>query len=157
MQATHINFICPMRFDNFPLDTQTCKFQVRIKNNSPLICYRHQVCVQVGSYSYDMAKMVFTQTNKVQGYVKTAHSVVLDYAVKPRIPIFLKIMIHLYQVFYIRFTFFAHWNYWNRNIDHGMLHMFQVNVMELSADDQVLGYGELGNFSVAGFEMVLNR
>ena len=21
-QATHINFICPMRFDNFPLDTQ---------------------------------------------------------------------------------------------------------------------------------------
>ena len=28
-QATHINFICPMRFDNFPLDTQTCKFQVR--------------------------------------------------------------------------------------------------------------------------------
>ena len=38
-----------------------------------------------------------------------------------------------------------------------MLHMFQVNVMELSADDQVLGYGELGNFSVAGFEMVLNR
>ena len=29
--------------------------------------------------------------------------------------------------------------------------------MELSADDQVLGYGELGNFSVAGFEMVLNR
>ena len=95
MQATHINFICPMRFDNFPLDTQTCKFQVRIKNNSPLICYRHQVCVQVGSYSYDMAKMVFTQTNKVQGYVKTAHSVVLDYAVKPRIPI-LKIMIYLY-------------------------------------------------------------
>ena len=34
---------------------------------------------------------------------------------------------------------------------------FQVNVMELSAEDQVLGYGELGNFSVAGFEMVLNR
>ena len=34
---------------------------------------------------------------------------------------------------------------------------FQVNVMELSGDDQVLGYGELGNFSVAGFEMVLNR
>jgi len=92
-QATHINFICPMRFDNFPLDTQTCKFQV-------------------GSYSYDMAKMIFTQTNKVQGYVKTAHSVVLDYA---------------------------------------------VNVMELSAEDQVLGYGELGNFSVAGFEMRLIR
>jgi len=92
-QATHINFICPMRFDNFPLDTQTCKFQV-------------------GSYSYDMAKMTFTQTNKVQGYVKTAHSVVLDYA---------------------------------------------VNVLQLRPEDQILGYGELGNFSVAGFEMVLNR
>ena len=49
-QATHINFICPMRFDAFPLDTQSCKFQV-------------------GSYSYDMTKMNFTQTNKVQGYV----------------------------------------------------------------------------------------
>ena len=32
-----------------------------------------------------MAKMVFTQTNKVQGYVKTAHSVVLDYAVRQQI------------------------------------------------------------------------
>ena len=35
----------------------------------------------MGSYSYDMAKMIFTQSNKVSGYVKTAHSVVLDYAV----------------------------------------------------------------------------
>ena len=25
MQATHINFICPMRFDTFPLDTQVWK------------------------------------------------------------------------------------------------------------------------------------
>merc|ERR1711884_1027662 len=49
LKATHINFICPMRFDNFPLDTQTCKFQV-------------------GSYSYDMSKMAFDQTSKVQGY-----------------------------------------------------------------------------------------
>ena len=41
-----------------------------------------QTCkFQVGSYSYDMAKMIFTQSNKVSGYVKTAHSVVLDYAV----------------------------------------------------------------------------
>ena len=75
--------------------------------------------------------MTFTQTNKVQvrrlsnecnvvnvneihvqGYGKTAHSVVLDYA---------------------------------------------VNVKQLKPEDQMLGYGELGNFSVAGFEMVLNR
>ena len=27
-QATHITFICPMRFDKFPLDTQRCKFKV---------------------------------------------------------------------------------------------------------------------------------
>jgi hypothetical protein len=34
-QATHITFICPMRFDKFPLDTQRCKFQVKekVKNN----------------------------------------------------------------------------------------------------------------------------
>ena len=75
--------------------------------------------------------MTFTQTNKVQvrrlsnecnvvnvneihvqGYGKTAHSVVLDYA---------------------------------------------VNVKQLKPEDQMLGYGELVNFSVAGFEMVLNR
>ena len=52
-QATQINFICPMRFDNFPLDTQICKFQV-------------------GSYSYDMTKMVFDQTSKVRiSYIPT--------------------------------------------------------------------------------------
>ena len=28
-QATHINFICPMRFDNFPLDTQVKSARVR--------------------------------------------------------------------------------------------------------------------------------
>jgi len=92
-QATHINFICPMRFDAFPLDTQACKFQV-------------------GSYSYDITKMSFAQSNKVQGYVKTANSVVLDYSVK---------------------------------------------VIPLSSLDVILDYGELGNFSVAGFEMILRR
>jgi len=92
-QATHINFICPMRFDAFPLDTQICKFQV-------------------GSYSYEMSKMTFTQSNKVQGYVKTKHSVVLDYS---------------------------------------------VNIIPLEGEELILSYGELGNFSVAGFEMVLQR
>jgi len=92
-QATHINFICPMRFDNFPLDTQICKFQV-------------------GSYSYEMSKMTFTQSNKVQGFVKTKNSVVLDY---------------------------------------------HVSVIPLENPDRILSYGELGNFSVAGFEMVLER
>ena len=43
-QATHITFICPMRFDKFPLDTQTCKFRV-------------------GSYSYDSSKLLFMTKN----------------------------------------------------------------------------------------------
>merc|ERR1719384_2797815 len=56
--------------------------------------------------------MNFTQTNKVQGFVKTANSVVLDY---------------------------------------------KVDIIELGPRDFVLNYGELGNFSVAGFEMRLRR
>ena len=59
-----------------------------------------------------MTKMAFTQTNKVQGYVKTANSVVLDYS---------------------------------------------VDVIQLQESDFILDYGELGNFSVAGFEMKLRR
>ena len=55
---------------------------------------------------------LFSYSNLLIRYVKTTHSVVLDYA---------------------------------------------VNVHQLSEEDQMLGYGELGNFSVAGFEMVLNR
>ena len=51
---------------------------------------------------------MFSILYTVQGYGKTAHSVVLDYA---------------------------------------------VNVLQLNTEDQMLGYGELGNFSVAGFEM----
>ena len=43
-QATQITTICPMRFDKFPLDTQTCKFRV-------------------GSYSYDSSKLLFTTKN----------------------------------------------------------------------------------------------
>ena len=58
-QATHITFICPMRFDKFPLDTQTCKFSV-------------------GSYSYDSSKMLFI--TKDFGYSsKETNSIALDY------------------------------------------------------------------------------
>ena len=58
-QATHITFICPMRFDKFPLDTQTCKFSV-------------------GSYSYDSTKLVFITRNF--GYSsKETNSIALDY------------------------------------------------------------------------------
>jgi len=91
-QATHITFICPMRFDKFPLDTQTCRFRV-------------------GSYSYDSSKLLFITKN--YGYSsKDANSIALDY---------------------------------------------DIQINPLSPEDAVLDYGQLGNFSLAGFEMVLTR
>lgn len=59
-QATSITFICPMLFDSFPLDTQRCKFQV-------------------GSYSYDMTRMVFDVSTL--GYIKNSQSIILDYEI----------------------------------------------------------------------------
>ncbi|QQP40150.1 Gammaaminobutyric acid receptor subunit deltalike, partial [Caligus rogercresseyi] len=62
-QATHITFICPMRFDKFPLDRQVCKFQV-------------------GSCSYDDMRMQFMTESA--GYLnhKTANSIALDYDIE---------------------------------------------------------------------------
>ena len=61
-QATHITFICPMRFDKFPLDTQTCRFRV-------------------GSYSYDSSKLLFLTKN--YGYSsKDTNSIALDYDIR---------------------------------------------------------------------------
>jgi len=91
-QATHITFICPMRFDKFPLDTQTCKFRV-------------------GSYSYDSSKLLFT-TNSFGYSSKETNSIALDY---------------------------------------------DIQIVALKPQDAVLDYGPLGNFSLAGFEMVLTR
>ena len=34
---------------------------------------------------------------------------------------------------------------------------YAVDVIPLEGDDRILSYGDLGNFSVAGFEMVLQR
>jgi len=59
-QATSITFICPMLFDSFPLDTQRCKFQV-------------------GSYSYDMNRMVFDVSTL--GYIQKTQSIILDYEI----------------------------------------------------------------------------
>ena len=58
-QATHITFICPMRFDKFPLDTQTCSFLV-------------------GSYSYDSSKMIF-KTGSFGYTQKETNGIALDY------------------------------------------------------------------------------
>ena len=90
--ATHITFICPMHFDKFPLDTQSCKFQV-------------------GSYSYDDSQMTFTTLRA--GYDgKVENSIALDYA---------------------------------------------IEIRNLSPQDSILLFDGLGNFSLAGFELVLNR
>jgi len=90
-QATHITFICPMVFDSFPLDTQTCKFQV-------------------GSYSYDMSRMIFDVSTL--GYIQQSQSITLDYA---------------------------------------------ITINNLKEKDQLFNGGALGNFSLAGFELKLER
>ena len=72
-QATHITFICPMVFDSFPLDTQQCKFQVNklfLVMNSLMILY-----AKVGSYSYDMTRMVFDVATL--GYIQNTQSIIL--------------------------------------------------------------------------------
>ena len=92
-QATHITFICPMRFDKFPLDTQKCKFQV-------------------GSYSYDDTKMVFVTQHAGYQAPKTANNIALDYA---------------------------------------------ISITPLRPEDSLFLGGSLGNFSLAGFDMVLHR
>jgi len=90
-QASQITFICPMIFNYFPLDTQVCKFQV-------------------GSYSYNMEKMVFKVAQL--GYAHTSRSIVLDY---------------------------------------------DIRIKPLDEEDKVFQGGSLGNFSLAGFEMILTR
>ena len=61
-QAAHITFFCPMRFNMFPFDTHSCKFQV-------------------GSYSYDSSKMLFKTWSF--GYsTKDKNSIPLDYDIR---------------------------------------------------------------------------
>lgn len=36
--ATRITFICPMKFNAFPMDVQRCKFQVRAQNSETFCC-----------------------------------------------------------------------------------------------------------------------
>ena len=91
-QATHITFICPMRFDKYPMDSQICKFQI-------------------GSYSNNDKIMKFVTENT--GYVSaTGNSLVLDY---------------------------------------------EIEINELKPKDTYETYETLGNFSLAGFEMVMHR
>ena len=88
----HVAFICPMRFDKFPLDTQTCYFKL-------------------GSYSYNDAQMTFT--TQVAGYENPeGNTIALDYA---------------------------------------------ITVTPLVGEETNLDSGDLGNYSMAGFKMVLER
>jgi len=90
-QATHLTFMCPMRFNRFPLDTHVCKFKI-------------------GSVNYDDTRMKFS--NDKLEYDPTAGNTILDY---------------------------------------------QVSIQALKKEDQILSYGESGNYSIAGFEMTLVR
>jgi len=91
-QAAHITFFCPMRFNMFPFDTHSCKFQV-------------------GSYSYDSSKMLF-KTMSFGYSTKDNNSIALDY---------------------------------------------DIQIVPLKPENSILDYGAFGNFSLAGFEMVLTR
>jgi len=59
-QATHVTFMCPMRFNKFPLDEHTCKFKV-------------------GSSNYDETRMTFS--NEKLSYDPGAGNTILDYQV----------------------------------------------------------------------------
>ena len=73
-----------------------------------LIKYLLNVCYcQVGSYSYDMTRMVFDVSTL--GYIQNTQSIILDY---------------------------------------------DIEIMNLKNKDQLFEAGALGNFSLAGFEMV---
>ena len=69
LQASQITFICPMIFNYFPLDTQ-----VRLDTTLARVDFLHktvQVCkFQVGSYSYNMEKMIFNVSQL--GYAHTS-------------------------------------------------------------------------------------
>lgn len=60
-QATSVTFLCPMRFDLFPLDSHVCKFRV-------------------GSTNLDMTRMMFAEA-KVN-YNEETRNTILDYKVR---------------------------------------------------------------------------
>ena len=77
-QETHITFWCPMRFNNFPLDKQICKFKVWT-----ISCERNMiqnVLLKVGSYAYDDTKMTFIAS--LLSYDDSLRNTILDYTIK---------------------------------------------------------------------------
>lgn len=118
--ATRIRFMCPMNFNKFPMDTQTCKFQVNKKTflrkfyakfkEKTIIMYKSLQNTQVGSFNYDNTKMVY-RTYYLPLMPNSTESI-LDY---------------------------------------------EVEIASLKVEDTFYLPAETGNYSVAGFEMVLNR
>ncbi|XP_040573179.1 glycine receptor subunit alpha-4 [Lepeophtheirus salmonis] len=60
-QATHVTFMCPMRFNKFPLDQHSCKFLV-------------------GSTNYDMTRMLFDYNTL--SYDPLSGNTILDYRIQ---------------------------------------------------------------------------
>ena len=59
-QATAVTFLCPMRFDLYPMDSHICKFRI-------------------GSTNLDMTRMRFDET--IVTYDSNARNTILDYSV----------------------------------------------------------------------------
>ena len=99
---------------------------------------------QVGSYSYDDTKMIFLESGRVKGYVETSRSIVLDYDVKinPLSPKVIYIIIQTYCD--------IKWYQFKCAFVSKIIFIFTLQ-------DRVLSYGSLGNYSLAGFEMILHR
>merc|ERR1712012_1104668 len=119
-QASQITFICPMIFNYFPLDTQVCKFQV-------------------GSYSYNMEKMIFAVSQL--GYAHTSSFVAEKSHLKDR-------NVHYDQQDGGKGT--------KRNKKSIVLD-YDITINNLRKEDQIFIGGSLGNYSLAGFEMILRR
>ena len=85
-QESHITFWCPMRFHNFPLDNQVCKFKVKTEftPDHPKVYFKSyystSVLLQVGSYAYDDTKMQFTAS--LLSYDASVRNTILDYNIK---------------------------------------------------------------------------
>ena len=90
-QATAVTFLCPMRFDLYPLDAHVCRFRI-------------------GSTNLNMERMMFSETTI--SFDEEARNTILDYS---------------------------------------------INLQKLQEKDRVLPYGDLGNFSITGVEIIFTR
>ena len=88
--------------------------------------------------------MIFLESGRVKGYVETSRSIVLDYDVKIN-PLSPKVTYIIKQK--------------QSNIYKYQLKCALVSkiIFIFTLQDRVLSYGSLGNYSLAGFEIILHR